>query len=276
MKLAEVLAEACQILVDSPTGRLDSEVLLGHVLAVSRAHLYANPEAETSARQCDEFLQLVERRVQGEPIAYLVGHREFWSLQLKVTPDVLIPRPETELLVETALKKIPPDCKIRVADLGTGCGAIALAIASERPYCEVHSSDISNAALAVARENARMLGLQNIGFHQGSWLEPLTGRFTLIISNPPYIPRADPHLQQGDTRFEPEAALVPGPDGMTAIHRIAMDSLPVLEHGGYLIIEHGFEQGQATRSLLKSLGYQAVETKRDLADLERVTVGKNP
>ena len=274
MNIGRVLAEARQALADSPTGRLDSEVLLGHVLAVSRAHLYANPEAEMSTRQRNDFLQLVERRVQGEPIAYLVGHREFWSLQLKVTPDVLIPRTETELLVEIALERIPTDSKIRIADLGTGSGAIALAIASERPYCEIHASDISNAALAVARENARVLGFQRIRFHEGSWLEPLTGKFTLIISNPPYIPQGDPHLQQGDTRFEPEAALVPGPDGMSAIHRIAVESLPMLEPGGYLIIEHGFEQGQATRSLLKSLDYQAVETKRDLANLERVTIGQ--
>ena len=276
MNIGRVLAEARQVLVDSSTGRLDSEVLLEHVLAVSRAHLYANPEAEISTRQQDEFLQLLERRVQGEPIAYLVGHREFWSLQLKVTPDVLIPRTETELLVETALERIPLDSKLRIADLGTGSGALALAIASERPYCEVHASDISSAALAVARENARVLGLQRIGFHEGSWAEPLSGKFNLIISNPPYIPQGDPHLQQGDIRFEPEAALVPGPDGMSAINRIAMESLPMLEHGGYLIIEHGFEQGQATRSLLKSLAYQSVETKRDLADLERVTMGQKP
>ena len=276
MNIGRVLAEARKVLADSPTGRLDSEVLLGHVLAVSRAHLYANPEAETSARQRDDFLQVVERRVQGEPIAYLVGHREFWSLQILVTPDVLIPRTETELLVELALKQIPLDSKMRIADLGTGSGAIALAIASERPCCEVHASDISSAALAVARENARALGLSRIGFHEGNWLEPLTGSFALIISNPPYIPQGDPHLQQGDTRFEPEAALVPGPDGMSAIHRIALESLPRLEPGGYLIIEHGFEQGQATRSLLKSLAYQAVETKRDLADLERVTMGQKP
>ena len=276
MNIGRVLADARKVLADSPTGQLDSEILLGHVLAVPRAHLYANPEADTSARQQSDFLQLVDRRIQGEPIAYLVGHREFWSLQLKVTPDVLIPRTETELLVETALDRIPPESKLRIADLGTGSGALALAIASERPNCVIHASDISSSALAVARENARALGLQRIRFHEGRWLEPLTGSFALIVSNPPYIPRGDPHLQQGDIRFEPEAALVPGPDGMSAIHHIAMESLPKLEPGGYLIIEHGCEQGQATRSLLKSLAYQAVETKRDLANLARVTVGQKP
>ena len=245
MNIGELLGEARSLLAESAVGRLESEVLLGHVLGVARAHLYANPEAKMSTRQRNDFLQLVERRVQGEPIAHLVGYREFWSLQLGITPDVLIPRTETELLVETALERIPTDSKIRIADLGTGSGAIALAIASERPCCEVHASDISNAALAVARDNARALGLQRIRFHQGSWLEPLTGKFTLIISNPPYIPQGDPHLQQGDTRFEPEAALVPGPDGMSAIHCIAMESLPMLEPGGYVIIEHGFDQGQA-------------------------------
>ncbi len=276
MNIGRVLADARKVLADSSTSRLESEVLLGHVLAVPRAHLYANPEVETSARQRADFLQLVERRIQGEPIAYLVGHREFWSLPIRVTPDVLIPRTETELLVETALERIPPESKLRIADVGTGSGALALAIASEHPFCEVHASDISSAALAVARENARALGLPRIGFHEGRWLEPLTGSFALIVSNPPYIPQGDPHLQQGDTRFEPEDALVPGPDGMSAIHRIAMESLPMLEPGGHLIIEHGFEQGQATRSLLKSLAYQAVETKRDLADLERVTMGQKP
>jgi len=213
---------------------------------------------------------------QGEPIAHLTGQREFWSLPLKVTPDVLIPRPETELLVEAALARIPADARWRIADLGTGSGAIAIAIASERILCEVHATETSAAALAVAMENAEALVLGRIQFHQGSWLSPLQGPFQFIVSNPPYVEMGDPHLQRGDVRHEPVTALSPGYDGLAAIRHIAADSLPLLGSRGWLAFEHGFDQGEAARKIMEGLGYSGVETLNDLAGLERVTLGRKP
>ncbi len=276
MNIGELLADARALLAEATISRLESELLLGHVLGVSRAHLYANPKAVTNTRQRASFLQLVQRRRQGEPIAYLTGRREFWSLALKVTPDVLIPRPETELLVEAALDRIPADAQWRVADLGTGSGAIAIAIASMRKRCEVHATEISAAALAIAMENAEAIVPGRIRFHQGSWLSPLQGLFQLIVSNPPYVAMDDPHLQQGDVRYEPLAALSPGHDGLAAIRRIATDSLPLLDHQGWLLMEHGFEQGEKVRKIMQGLGYAGVDTLKDLAGLERVSLGRKP
>lgn len=276
MNIGELLADARALLAEATISRLESELLLGHVLGVSRAHLYANPKAVTNTRQRASFLQLVQRRRRGEPIAYLTGRREFWSLALKVTPDVLIPRPETELLVEAALDRIPADAQWRVADLGTGSGAIAIAIASMRKRCEVHATEISAAALAIAMENAEAIVPGRIRFHQGSWLSPLQGLFQLIVSNPPYVAMDDPHLQQGDVRYEPLTALSPGHDGLAAIRRIAADSLPLLDQQGWLAIEHGFEQGEKVRNIMQGLGYASTGTIKDLADLERVSLGKKP
>jgi len=276
MNIGELLADARALLAEATISRLESELLLGHVLGVSRAHLYANPKAVTNTRQRASFLQLVQRRGQGEPIAYLTGRREFWSLALKVTPDVLIPRPETELLVEAALDRIPADAQWRVADLGTGSGAIAIAIASMRKRCEVHATEISAAALTVAMENAEAIVPGRIRFHQGSWLSPLQGLFQLIVSNPPYVAMDDPHLQQGDLRYEPLTALSPGHDGLAAIRQIAADSLPLLDPHGWLVIEHGFEQGEKVRNIMQELGYSGVDTLKDLAGLERVSLGRKP
>jgi len=276
MNIGELLAKARLLLADSTTNRLESEVLLGHVLGVARAHLYANPGSETSTRQRAEFLQLVKRRQQGEPIAYLTGQREFWSLPLKVTSDVLIPRPETELLVEAALARIPADAQWRVVDLGTGSGAIAIVIARMRKRCEVHATEISAAALAVAMENAETIVPGRIHFHRGSWLSPLHEPFQFIVSNPPYLEMGDPHLQQGDVRYEPVTALSPGHDGLAAIRQIVADSLPLLNNHGWLAIEHGFEQGKKVRKIMQELGYSGVETLKDLAGLERVTLGRKP
>ena len=276
MNIGELLGEARSLLAESAVGRLESEVLLGHVLGVARAHLYANPESETSPRHRAEFLQLVKRRQQGEPIAYLTGQREFWSLSLKVTPDVLIPRPETELLVEAALARIPDDEQWRVADLGTGSGAIAIAIASERILCEVHATEISAPALAVAMENAEAIVPGRIRFHRGSWLSPLQGPFQFIVSNPPYVEMGDPHLQQGDVRYEPVNALSPGHDGLAAIQNIATDSLPLLGRRGWLAFEHGFDQGEGVRKIMEGLGYCDVETLKDLAAQDRVTLARKP
>ena len=218
----------------------------------------------------------MKRRQQGEPIAYLTGQREFWSLPLKVTPDVLIPRPETELLVEAALVRIPADAQWRIVDLGTGSGVIAIVIARMRKRCEVHATEISAAALAVAMENAEAIVPGRIQFHRGSWLSPLRGLFQFIVSNPPYVEMGDPHLQQGDVRYEPVTALSPGRDGLAAIRQIVADSLPLLNNHGWLAIEHGFEQGKKVRKIMQELGYSGVETLKDLAGLERVTLGRKP
>ena len=273
MNIKELLTGARLRLAGSPAGGLEAEVLLGCVLEVERAWLYANPDHVPGAEQSARFRALVKRRLSGEPIAYLTGRREFWSLALKVTPDVLIPRHETERLVEIALAFIPLDARWRIADLGTGSGAIALAVAVERPLCEVHATDISKAALKVAQQNAQNIAPGRISFHRGSWLEPLSGRFRVIVSNPPYIAGNDPHLQEGDCRFEPGAALSPGEDGLSAIRLIARAALPFLEPGGMLAFEHGYDQGHGARLLLSGLGYQDVRTHRDLEERDRITSG---
>jgi release factor glutamine methyltransferase len=276
VNVRQLLAEGRQALADADVPALEAELLLGHVLGRGRAWFYANPEFIVTGADATGYRALLQRRRDGEPVAYLTGVREFWSLDLRVTPDVLIPRPETELLVDTALKRIPTVEACRVADLGTGSGAVALAIAVERPSCEVHATELSAAALAVARANAERLLPGRIVFHRGSWCEPLEGAFQLIVSNPPYVERDDPHLSRGDCRFEPRAALTPGDDGLAAIRAIANQAASALEPGGWLAFEHGFDQGEASRALLGKLGYEDVETHRDLAGIERVTSGRRP
>ena len=273
-KTGALLAEARHQLGQGPNAGLEAAVLLAHVLQVDRAWLFANDDCEVATEDCRRYRELVERRVDGEPIAYLTGIREFWSLPLQVTPDVLIPRPETELLVEIVLQFISREAAWRVADLGTGSGAVALAIACERPACEVHATDCSSAALRVARRNVAAIAPGRVQLHHGSWLDPLTGRFHVIVSNPPYVAKDDPHLATGDCRFEPRAALTPGPDGLAAIRRLARESLPHLEPGGLLAFEHGYEQGAAARALLDELGYRQVDTGLDLEGRERVTMGR--
>lgn len=265
---------AGQVLADSPSARFDAEILMAHVLETSRSFLYANPELELPNIRSEVFKKLVRQRAAGQPIAYLTGTSEFWSLPLKVSPAVLIPRPETELLVETALENIPAGADWRIADLGTGSGAIALALASERKKCEIHATDSSKAALEVARENARLLGFDRIQFHHGSWGGPLQGKFHLIASNPPYVEAGDHHLEQGDLRFEPTEALTPGPDGLSAIREITRQARNKLVDGGWLMFEHGWEQGPAVREILADGGFAMVETRKDLQDHERVTVGE--
>jgi len=274
VNVRQLLAEGRQTLADTDVPALEAELLLGHVLGRERAWFYANPEVVVTGANATSYRALLQRRRDGEPVAYLTGVREFWSMDLRVTPDVLIPRPETELLVETALERIPTHQACRIADLGTGSGAVALAIAAERPACEVHATELSTAALAVARANAERLLPGRVAFHRGSWCEPLEGRFHLIVSNPPYVERSDPHLSRGDCRFEPRAALTPGDDGLAAIRAIAQQAAGVLEPGGWLAFEHGFDQGAATRALLGKLGYEKVETRNDLAGVERVTSGR--
>jgi len=247
---------------------------MAHVLESTRAFLYANPELELPHKHIETFKKLITQRAQGEPVAYLTGRCEFWSLPLEVNSSVLIPRPETELLVAAALNKIPPAAAWRIADLGTGSGAIALALATERKQCEIHATDISMAALKVARRNASHLGVNRIQLHRGSWSEPLQGKFHLLVSNPPYIDADDPHLKQGDLRFEPRRALTPGTDGLCAIQKISQLAHPLLVNGGWLMLEHGWNQGQGTREIMQKSGFKNVETLQDLQNIERITLGE--
>jgi len=254
--------------------RLEAELLLAHALGVSRARLYAWPEHEPEPVQREAFDRLIAARERGEPIAYLTGRREFWSLDLAVTPDVLIPRHETELLVELALDRIASDRQVRVADLGTGSGAIALALARERPLARVTATDASAAALDVAGRNAARLGIGNVAFTVGDWYTALgDARFDLIVSNPPYIAAGDAHLAQGDLRFEPAAALASGADGLDAIRRIVADAPEHLADGGVLLLEHGFDQSLRVRALLDAAGFQNVTSVSDNGGHERVTLG---
>ena len=255
--------------------RADAEALLLHVLGQSRSWLFAHADDALDTDVRTAFEALVARRAAGEPVAYLTGRRGFWTLELEVTPATLIPRPETELLVELALERLPRDMACRVADLGTGSGAIALALASERPQAQVVATDASVDALAVARRNAQRLGIRNVRFVQGDWLAPLVGeRFVLVVSNPPYIEAADPHLAQGDLRYEPAAALASGADGLDAIRRIVADACAHLEPGGWLLFEHGWNQGDAARALLREAGYVQVFTAQDLEARDRVSGGR--
>jgi release factor glutamine methyltransferase len=258
----------------SDTPRLDAEVLLSHALQRSRSYLHAWPERLPDSSAKERFTRLLERRLQGEPIAYLVGQREFWSLNLKVTPATLIPRPETELLVELVLQRIAADSTVRIADLGTGSGAIALAIAQERPRARLVATDQDAAALAVARDNAQRLGLHNVEFRQGDWCDALgRERVAVIVSNPPYLALDDPHRQQGDLRFEPSSALVAGTDGLAAIRTIIVQAVDYLQPSGWLLLEHGHNQAVDVRELLHARGFMTLHTHQDLAGIDRVSCG---
>jgi len=278
LTLAQFLLQAAEALRPvSPTPRLDAEVLAMHVTGHTRTALITGADEPLSTPQQQQLQELLQRRLAGEPVAYLTGRREFWSLDLAVTPDVLIPRPETELLVEQALVRIPAVVSWTVADLGTGSGAVALAIASERPQCRVIATDASAAALSVARANAVRLGITNVEFRQGDWLIPLTGETVdVLVSNPPYVAENDPHLIEGDVRFEPQRALVSGPDGLEAIRQIAAQASHGLKPGGWLLLEHGADQDSAVRDILAQHGYTHISTQPDLAGLPRVTAGARP
>lgn len=257
---------------------LEAAVLLCHLLDKPRSFLFAWPDKALSDRQWDAYRGLLDRRLQGEPVAHITGLREFWSLTLKITPSTLIPRPETELLVERALHHLSETPAALIADLGTGSGAIALALASERPDCLLHASDRCDAALEIARENAQSLNLKNIIFHHGDWFQALQegSVYDLILSNPPYIAKQDPHLSRGDLPREPATALASGPDGLRDIRIIVAQAPSHLKPGGRLLIEHGFEQGEAVRKLFLQAGFMTIGTLRDLAGHERVTEGKKP
>lgn len=256
-------------------GRHVAELLLGHALQRDRAWLFAHARDPLPATAIEALEQLLQRRVAGEPVAYLLGRRGFWTLDLEVGPDTLIPRPETELLVELALQRIATDVDRRVVDLGTGSGAIALAVASERPRAQLWASDASEGALAVARRNAASHGLQQVRFLHGSWWRPFDDvRFDMVVSNPPYIANTDPHLQRGDLRHEPASALSSGVDGLDAIREIVGGAPRHLLAGGWLLLEHGWDQGEAIRALLRQAGFVNVETVQDLEMRDRVSLGQ--
>ena len=255
--------------------RREASLLLRHVLGVSDAWLIAHPDDAVDVAQTAAFRNVIERRARGEPIAYLTGTRGFHAIELCVTSGVLIPRAETEVLVDLALQCIPVDVDCRVADLGTGSGAIALAIAHARPQARVVATDISEAALDVARGNAERLHIGNVEFRQGDWYAGLgDGRFDVIVSNPPYIAEGDPHLHEGDLRFEPAAALASGADGLDAIRVIVRSAREHLRNGGWLLLEHGFDQGADVRDLLLDHGYAEVFTRHDLEGRERAGGGR--
>jgi len=259
---------------DSP--EVDVDYLLCHVLEKPASYLRTWPEKLLLPAQLEAFNSLLERRLAGEPIAYILGYRAFWDFDLAVSSDTLIPRADTEVLVETALRIYTDQLSLpkRVLDLGTGTGAIALALAKECPVWSVLGCDLMPGAVELAQHNQARLGVSNVSFIQSSWFDVIDGDFDLIVSNPPYIDPEDPHLAQGDVRFEPLSALIADDKGMADIRHIATHATSRLHHQGWLMFEHGYDQGEACRSLLMQLGYQQVETVRDYGDNDRVTLGQ--
>jgi len=277
--------------LDSGSARIDVQCLLQTVLQVNRAYLLGHPEQHLNDDQHEQYISLLERRLKGEPIAYLLATREFYGLPFKVSPATLIPRPETELLVELALQRIPSvpphlppiekswcrneKGKFRVLDLGTGSGALALSIAHARPNVEVVAVDSSADALKVARENTQRLNINNVQLIVSDWFSALQGkRFDLIVANPPYIAINDEHLFQGDVRFEPRSALTSGADGLDDIHHISTHAKAHLEPGGWLLLEHGYNQASKVRSLMQQAGFTSIFSEQDLSGIERVSGGK--
>lgn len=276
MRLADLLRDAARRLGDE--GRAEAGLLLAHVLDRPPAWLWAHGDDPVDAAVRDRFEALVDRRLAGEPVAYLTGRRGFWRFDLRVSPDTLIPRPETERLVELALEHLPVDRALRLLDLGTGTGAIALALAAERPKARVVAVERIAGAAAVARRNAEALGLSaRVHVREGDWFDPVAGeRFDLVASNPPYIEDGDPHLGQGDLRFEPRTSLASGTDGLDDLRRIAVAAPAHLLPGGMLLVEHGWRQGEAVRALFAAAGFVDVATACDLEDRERITLGRWP
>ena len=256
---------------------LEAKMLLAHVLGRDRAWLAAHGDAALETGEARAFDALVRRRSAGEPIAYLTGRREFYGLDLEITPDVLIPREETEGLVELALAWLPTGAAVRVLDLGCGSGAVALAIARERPLASVTGIDVSPAAIELARRNATRLAIANAAFAESDWFADVAPeRFALIVANPPYVGENDPHLHAGDLRFEPPGALASGHDGLDAIRAIVAAAPSHLSPGAHFAVEHGYDQARNVRSLLTAAGFEAIASARDLAGIERVTYGRWP
>lgn len=284
--ISALLKKSAELSTVSDTPRLDVEVLLSHILGKDRSFLYAWPEHELGVQQQSSFDDYFKRRLQGEPVAHIIGQREFWSLPFKVTHDTLIPRPETELLVELALDLSMDDGVeghgVDVLDLGTGTGAIALALASEKPYWQITAVDAIPAAVQLAEENRQQLKSQlnkafdHVQILQSDWFSELKGRqFDVIVSNPPYICEGDQHLNQGDVRFEPVSALVANDQGLSDLRTIVSGAKSHLKTNGWLLLEHGFEQGAAVREMMVAAGFYSIATHTDLAGKDRVSLCRN-
>ena len=277
LRVEAVLQQATAALAILPEGtpRLEAELLLTQATGWSRTRLFAWPDHPVAPDAHARFDALLARRLAGEPIAYIRGRQDFWSLELLVTPATLIPRPETELLVETALESLRADAPLRVADLGTGSGAIAAALATERPAWQLVATDRSPTALEVARENLVRLGLRNVTLLRAHWSDAFApGSLDALASNPPYVADGDPHLTRGDLRYEPPEALTPGGDGLDAYRAIAADARRCLRPGGWLFLEHGYDQGSDLRRILADAGIKAPSTRSDLAGHDRLTLGR--
>ena len=274
LAIAELIQQAQQRLSHSDSARLDAELLLAKVLDKPRSYLLTWPERQVSLEQQQQFEQLLSAREQGQPVAYLLGQREFWSLSLAVNDSTLIPRPETEHLVEAVLALQLPK-QARVVDLGCGTGAIALALKSERPQWQITAVERDARALALAQHNAEQLGLV-LEFCASDWFSalPVAQQFDVVVSNPPYIDAADPHLQQGDVRFEPRSALVAEQHGLADLAQLIAQAPSYLRSGGWLLLEHGWQQGAAVRQLFEQQGYKQVSSQHDYAKLERISSGQ--
>ena len=275
--LAQALKQAISQLHMHDQAGLDAEVLLAHVLNKPRVYLYTWPEAVLSQDQELQFLNVIRQRAAGQPVAYLTGRREFWSLNFAVTPDSLIPRPETELLVEQTLALLPENETLRIADLGTGSGAIAIALAHERRHWRLYAIDRSLQCVKLAQSNSRRLDVDNLCFINADWSKALANQcFDAIVANPPYIADRDPHLRQGDVRFEPASALTSGPQGLDDLRRLTKDAPRVLKPGGWIVLEHGMDQANNIRKLLNNIAFKNIATARDPAGLERVSCAQKP
>ena len=273
MKVQELIQQAVNQLVSSESARLDAQLLLADVLGKDRTWLFTWPDAEVSEPDIRRFNEYLGRRIQGEPVAYILGKREFWGLQLQCNASTLIPRPETELLVELALQLSLPE-NPSVLDVGTGTGAIALALASERSHWQIQAVDFSAQAVELAISNKRQADIGNVHIYQSDWFEKVKGRFDLIVSNPPYIDPASHYPHQGDLRFEPRTALISRNEGMQDIAHITARVGDYLQADGWLLLEHGFDQQARVQACLKQTGFQNVRTRNDLAGLPRATLGQ--
>lgn len=276
MTYQQWLKRAIERLRESESPRRDAEILLGHVTGKTRTFILAFDETTLTSAELASLEALLARRACGEPVAHLVGMREFWSLPLAVSPVTLIPRPDTECLVEQALQRLPSTA-CEILDLGTGTGAIALAIASERPDCHVTAVDFIADAVALAQQNAQNLGIKNLTVLQSNWFNALAGRqFAMIVSNPPYIDEQDPHLSQGDVRFEPKTALVAAGGGLADLAHIIREGRQALLPGGFMLLEHGWTQGKQVRDLFTDAGYLQAQTCKDYGGNDRLTLASWP
>lgn len=273
--IKQLLADGKAALSESDSARLDAEVLLACVLKRTRSWLYAWPDFIPALPEQHLYMEFIRQRQEGTPVGYLTGRKEFWDMELEVNDEVLIPRPETETLVETALEKLGDQPQARIADLGTGTGAIALALAGEKQGWRITATEISLKALALAQKNAKKFQIENVEFVEGDWIVPLgEEQYDAILSNPPYVDVDDPHLKQGDLRFEPSHTLISADNGLADIRKIVTGSPHNLKPGGWLMVEHAYNQGEAVRKIFTEAGLTEIETVRDLSGNERVTIGR--